>query len=646
MLSSGRDVVRAAFERAITPPDALTVSEWSDRHRVLSSESASEHGAWRTSRTPYLREIMDCLSLSSTVNEVALMKGAQVGGSEAMINAVGYTIDKDACAMMIVLPTVDLAKFFSTQRLEPMLVDSPVFDGVIGASKSRDRKSSTTLKKFPGGLLRIVGANSAAGLRSMPARKLLLDEVDVYPADVDGEGDPIELARARTRTFKARRKIVAVSTPTLEGASRIQRLFEDGDQSYYHVPCPECESLEVLKWSSIQFERDAKGELVEGSTRWACPSCGSLVEEFKKTEMLRHGRWIAKRPERSERSRSFHLSSLYSPVGWYSWEDAARDFIKASKPGNVELLRVWINTVLGETWAEKGQSPPWERLFNRREAYRIGVVPSGVSIVTAGVDVQADRLEVEVVGWGAGFESWSIDYRVFMGRPEDPEVWQQLDHMLEAGYPTAAGGRAPIARVAVDSGYATQEVYAWGRRKRLDQVLVVKGGPDSFPVLLGLPRKVDTNAKGKRVRRGIQLWTVGTGLAKSELYGWLGTEQPTDVAEAGWPRGWCHFPQYGEEYFKQLCAEVLVPRIKRSSGSKRETGRVYVWEKKRERNEVLDCRVYARAALTHAGADRWRAEDWAIAAEILAGGAPQAGPAPEPRKRRKKGGGSWLGRYN
>ena len=645
-MQTGSSVVAEAVARALAPPTDLTVSEWADRFRYLSSESSAEHGHWRTARTPYLAEIMDCMSLNSTVSEVAFMKGAQVGGSEAMINAVGYTIERDPCPAMIVQPTVDLAKFFSTQRLEPMLEDSPVFEGILGAAKSRDRKNSTLLKKFAGGILRITGANSAAGLRSMPARKLLLDEVDVYPADVDGEGDPIELARARTRTFKARRKIAAVSTPTLEGASRIARLFEAGDQSYYHVPCPECDSFERLTWAAIRYDRDKAGDLVEGSVRWACPSCGSLVEEWKKSGMLRAGKWIAQRPDRSARSRSFHLNSLYSPVGWYSWEDAAREFIEASKPGNTQLLRTFVNTVLGECWVEKGQAPAWERLYNRRETYEIGVVPKGVAVLTAGVDVQADRLEVEVVGWGAGFESWSIDYQVFAGRPESPAVWDQLKQLLEAGYPTADGVRVPIAKCAVDSGYATQEVYAWGRRQRLDQVLIVKGAGDSFPVLLGQPRKVDTNAAGKRVRRGVQLWQVGGSIAKSELYGWLQTEQPTDVEAAGWPRGWCHFPQYAEEYFKQLCAEVLVPRIRRSSGSKRETARTYVWEKKRERNEVLDCRVYARAALYAHGADRWRPEDWQAKLEAISGGGAPAARQPRRRKGKKSNEGGWLGRYS
>lgn len=640
MTSKGSEVARDAIAHALAPPAAMTVTEWADQHRFLSPESSAEVGAWRTSRTPYLAEIMNALSMSSTVQDIAFMKGAQVGGTEAINNAIGYTVEHDPCPMLIVAPTVELAKLMGTNRLEPMFEDSPVFEGLIGVSKSRDRKNSTTMKKFPGGIMRLVGANSAAGLRSMAARKLFLDEVDAYPMDVDGEGDPIELAKARTRTFQNRRKVIAVSTPTIEGRSRIAQLFDEGDQSRYHVPCPACDSLELLEWKDIKFERDDAGQLVEDSVRWACPACGSLVEEYFKTEMLAGGRWIAARPERSQRFRSFHLSSLYSPIGWYSWTDAARDFIEASKPGNSDQLRTFVNTVFGETWREKGEAPPWERLYNRREAYRVGVVQPGVAIITAGVDVQKDRLEIEVVGWGAGFESWSIDYRVLMGRPEEPEVWRELDELIAAGYPTHDGGRAQIRKVAVDSGYATQEVYAWGRRQRPDQILIVKGGSDNFPILVGQPRKVDTNERGKRVKRGIQLWLVGTSIAKSELYGWLRTEQPTDVAEKGYPRGWAHFPSYAEEYFQQLCAEVLVQRVKRSSGSRREVGRVYVWEKKRERNEALDCRVYARAALFVAGADHWRPEDWQRHAQNLTGPVKKA---TTPR-RRKKEQSAWLGR--
>jgi phage terminase large subunit GpA-like protein len=641
MISNGTKLVRDSIARALMPPQQITVSEWSDRYRMLSSAASAEHGPWRTRRTPYLSEVMDALSPNSPVQFVTFMAGAQLGKTECLNNLIGYTIHQAPGPMMAVQPTVDLAKVMSRQRLEPLIADSPVLRRLIGGTKSRDSTNTVLHKDFPGGFLRLVGANSSAGLRSMPVRILALDEIDAYPGDVDGEGDPVALAEARTRTYAGRKKVVKTSTPTIEGRSRISKSYDEGDRSRFHLPCPECGELEVLAWRDIKYDRDEDGDLVLDTVRWACPACGSLVAEHHKTAMLEGGVWIAEAPDLSHRHRSFHISSLYSPVGWYSWEDAVRDFILASKPGETEALRAFVNTVLGETWKEKGEAPEWERLYNRRETYELGVVPAGVSILTVGVDVQADRLEFEVVGWGDNFESWSVDYRVIMGRPDEDKTWEELERAIGSGYPLAGSDvRVPIAKVAVDTGYATQSVYTWIRRQRADQVLAIKGGPDSYPMLVGTPKKVETTEKGRRLRRGLQLWTVGTGVAKAELYAWLRAEQPTNPEKTGFPRGWSHFPQYEEEHFKQLCAEVLVVRIKRSAGARRETGRRYVWEKTRERNERVDCRVYARAAAYVAGVDRWSSEDWATQAELLAGGGRSSAP---PRRRRERSG--WMTRH-
>ncbi len=633
----GATLVREIAARALEPDRVLSVAAWADMHRQLSTVSAKEPGQFRTSRTPYTREPMEAMSITSTVRRVSLMFGAQLGKTETLNNLAGYIIHHAPGPTLFVQPSLEIARLVSRTRLDPMIAESPALARLVSPARSRDAGNSVFQKSFPGGFLRLVGANSAAGLRSMPVRFLLRDEIDVWPRDADGEGDPLSLSTARTRTFTGREKIIDTSTPTIEGRSAIAAAYDEGDQSEYFVPCPECQHEQTLRWTQLKFERDDAGDLIHNSVAYACEACGTLLGEHHKTGMLARGRWIARVPSRSARHRSFRLNALYSPIGFYPWTAAVEDFLKAK--GDEAQLRVWVNTVLAETYQERGDAPPWERLYNRREPYPIGVVPRGACILTAGVDVQKDRVELEVVGWGPDFESWSVDYVVIAGRPEDAATLEQLARVIARSYPiegSEGGAGLSISKVGVDTGYATQHMYTWIRTQRADQVFALKGGPPGYPVIVGQPRKAEVLESGKKLRRGLQLWTVGTGIVKGELYGWLRQEQPTDTSH-GWPRGWCHFPEQDEEWFKQMCSEVLMPRVKLAK-SGREKGRVYEWEKTRERNEVLDCRVYARAALAIAGADRWTDEDWRRMAETL-------GRAPRRRDRRRGEGGGWLARH-
>jgi phage terminase large subunit GpA-like protein len=345
-----------------------------------------------------------------------------------------------------------------------------------------------------------------------------LDEVDAYPGDADGEGDPVSLAIQRTATF-ARRKILLVSTPTIQGLSRIEMEYENSDQRQFYVPCPHCGEFQVLTWPQVCFD-DINGAY------YKCISCAKRIDEFAKTEMLQHGKWIAKQPNRDV--AGFHISSLYSPVGWFSWQQAVTNFKQAQK--NETLLKVWVNTTLGEPWVDRGESPDWERLFERAEDYPRGVVPDGGLILTAGVDVQKDRLECEIVAWGIGKESWSVDYVVIPSPPSSPEAWQRLKAVLdttfsfewyiqnEKGYAqNATHSGLQITMMAVDAGYATQEVYNWVRQQSPYRVMAVKG-VDKALVPLGSPSRVEVNIGGRKLSRGVKLWPVGVSILKSELY--------------------------------------------------------------------------------------------------------------------------------
>jgi phage terminase large subunit GpA-like protein len=608
----------AAAEGALPDP-LLTVSEWADQYRTLSQRASAEPGPWRTDRTPYLRQIMDCLSPSSPVETVVLIKGAQLGGTECGNNWIGFIVHQAPGPMLAVQPTVDMAKRNSKQRIDPLIEESAVLRELVSDPRSRDSGNTMLAKEFPGGILVMTGANSAVGLRSMAARYLFLDEVDAYPGDVDGEGDPVNLALARTRTF-ARRKVFMISTPKITGRSRIEACFEDSDQRYYWVPCPHCQGYQTLKFAQVRWPAGRPEEAV-----YICEHCGCTIENHQKHWMLARGQWRPAAPGPGK-AAGFHLSSLYSPVGWFSWADAAQMFADAQK--NPALLQVFVNTVLGETWALQGEAPEWQRLYDRREDYKIGVVPKGGLFLTAGVDIQKDRIELEVVAWGRGKESWSVDYQVLEGQTAEAPVWQKLTAALNYFYPTESGATLPIVKFAIDSGYATPEVYAWTRKYGGARAVVIKGDSRAAAPV-SQPSPVDVGPRGKHVKFGVKVWPVNSSMLKEELYRWLHLDRPTEESGNPYPPGYCHFPKYSEEYFKQLTAEQLVTKIVK--GYRRTE-----WQKTRDRNEALDARNYARAAAAVYGMDRFVEVSWRTLEERLAAASPragqQAGSRPQPPK--------------
>lgn len=581
------------FLRGLKPDPAFKVSEWSAEFRVLSQKASAQPGRWRNERTPYLVEIMDCLSPYAPEEEVVFMKGAQVGGTEGGSNWMGYVIDAVPGPMLAVQPTVDLAKRFSKQRLEPMIQECPKLQEKIRTDKAKDSGNTLLMKEFPGGYLVLTGANSAVGLRSMPARYLFLDEVDAYPGDVDGEGDPVSLAKARTRTF-ARRKILQVSTPTIHGTSRIESAYNSSDMRRYFVPCPHCEHMQHLRWPQIKWENHDPRTVY-----YECESCRERIYEKHKTVMLAKGKWQATNPSaKGGKVAGFHLSSLYSPIGWYSWENAVSDWIEAQ--GTAEKMRGFVNTVLGETWMEKGDAPEWRRLMERREPYPIGKVPMGGLLLFAGVDVQKDRIEAELVAYGMGMESWSVSYETFEGDTATDIPWQKLEKFLAASYEHESGNRMEIYLAAIDTSAYTQTVYNWLRKQLPNKIFGVKG-MDSLASILGASSPVDVNFQGSRIRRGLRIRQVGVSHAKREIYSLLKLNKP--LPGEATPPGFCHFPEYPQQYFQGLCAEQLILRKVRGYAK-------YIWHKIFERNEPLDCRVYARAAAQAAGVDRMEEADW------------------------------------
>jgi phage terminase large subunit GpA-like protein len=630
------ELVRAE-RNAWRPPPRLSLSQWADEHFFLSAESSAEPGRWRT--LPYQRAILDAFT-DPAVEQVSVIKSARVGWTKCMNVVVAYYMAQDPCPIMVVQPTIEDAEGYSKEEIAPMVRDVPVLAALIPEAKARDSGQTLLHKAFPGGSISMVGANSGRGFRRVSRKVVLFDEVDGYPPSAGTEGDQIKLGIRRTEYYWDR-KIGAGSTPLVAGASRIEDLFEKGDQRRYFVPCPHCGHMDFLA-----FREGPQGHFMkwpDGRPREAhfvCSKNGCVIEHEHKRAMVEAGEWRAAAPFTGH--ASFHVWAAYSYSPNASWGQLAEEFVDANK-GGPEMLKTFVNTTLGETWQDRGEAPDWLRLYQRREPYSLGAPPAGVQFLTAGVDVQKDRLVWEVVGWGAGKQSWSVDSGVIPGdtSSESGAVWSKLDELLGRTWVRADGQGLSILMLAIDSGYNTQTVYNWARHHPMSRVIASKGVP-SARVLIGTPTPVDVTVRGKRLARGYKVWPVGVNVAKSELYGWLRLEAPTAESGEDLPAGWCHFPEYGEEYFKQLTAEHLVPVVKRSGFKSLE------WQILPGReNHYLDCRVYARAAAALCGLDRMVAPR---VTRPAAGAAPSTGRAAEPERTverpqeteaRPKG--TWLG---
>jgi len=597
----GSEDILRAWCRGVRPDPDLTVSGWADAHRWLSSRASAEPGRYRTARTPYLRAIMDALSPGHPAQRISFMKAAQVGATEAGNNWIGFVIHHAPGPMLAVLPTVEMAKRSSRGRIDPLIEDSAALKERVRPARSRDAGNSMLSKEFPGGILVLTGANSATGLRSMPARYVFLDEVDAYPASADEEGDPVTLAEARTTTFAHRRKVFMVSTPTIRGLSRIEREFEASDQRRYFVPCPHCGAMQWLQFEHLRWAKDQPE-----TAAYHCEGCARPIAEHHKTAMLERGEWRATAVPTDPTAIGFHLSALYSPIGWKSWAQIARDWLAAQ--GSDEMLRAARNTLLGETWVESGEAPDWQRLADRRETYPAQIPEQGL-FLTAGADVQKDRIEIDVWAWGRGLESWLVDHIVIPGGPDDPACWEALTALLGRTWVHEKGAVMTLAKLAIDTGYESAAVHAWARQQGTAQVAPVKGleGFNRATPVSG-PTFVDATVNGRKLKRGARLWSVATATFKAETYRYLRLERPSDEARArgsAHAAGTIHLPDWADsEWLKQLVAEQLVT-IRNKRGYARQE-----WQKMRERNEALDTRIYARAAAWILGADRFDARMW------------------------------------
>lgn len=606
----GGAIFLEAFREGLRPRAKLSVSQWAEQHFYLTGKASDEQGLIRVGRTPYMREPMDCFSLGSPIRRVTVMAGSQIAKTTVLLIICGYFMHHAPCPIMLVEPAVEDAILVSRTRIDPMIEASSALRGLVAERKERSTANTQRLKEFPGGVLKLTGANSARGLRGMPVKILLLDEIDEYDQDVDGEGDPVDLARARTRTFPES-KMLEISSPTLTNLSRIERAYLEGDRRLYLVACPLCGHAQPLtQWRErFKWDKDERGRHKPETVHLVCAGCSQRVHEHHKTKMLASGVWTPTNPEADPTHRSYWIPSMYSPLGWYSWEQMVRDWLAAQDiPAK---LKTFVNTGLAETYREKGQAPDWERLYDRRERYPRGTVPKGGLFLTAGVDVQKDRIELEIVAWGRGLESWSIDYVQIPGDPTQNAIWLAVARELARTFEHESGARVPVRCMGVDTGWASQDVYRWVRTQQNDRVFALDGG-DETSALIVHSKAVEVQHEGKRLQRGVRLWRVGGPVAKHELYAFLRLPRPTEPDEP-FPPGYCHFPEYPAEIFKMLTAEETKPSKNRAGYTR------WTWEKIRDRNEALDCRVYARAAAAIVGIDRFTESVWASLESNLGG---------------------------
>lgn len=586
MKRTDEERLNSAIAKAIAgfkPPEKLTVSEWADKKRRLSAESSAEVGQWRTSRTPYMKEVLDSFN-DPKVKHIVVVASSQVGKSETINNMIGYIIDQDPGSILFIQPTTIDAKEYSKLRIAPMIRDTKCLKAKVADPKSRDSANTLLQKSYPGGILTMCGSTEAHALASKPIRYLFGDERDRWAASAGNEGDPWGLATARQITFY-NAKSVEVSTPTIKGASAIEKAYADGTKERWKTRCPHCGEYNEITFENIRFEKE---ESVAGNDKvykitslyYICPSCGCTSTEAEIKSQP--SKWVAENPAAYEQhgTRSFWLSSWVSP--WASWTDTLLLYLKAL--GNSKRMQVVYNTRFGLLWEDRGDLEDEDSVMARREEYK-AELPNGVLVLTCGVDTQDDRLEYEVVGHGHFGETWGIKKGIIMGRPDSDEVWKALDDVIDHIYRFENGVGLKISTTYCDEGgHFTQDVRMRCAERLGKKVFAIKGrGGDGIP-FTAPPKKQKIIVRGRTIG---QCWgfEIGVDAGKQLIMDNLRVQSPGAK--------YCHFPRrddYGAAYFKGLLSERLVYKEGHKSP--------WQWEKipGHERNEALDCRNYAMAA--------------------------------------------------
>ena len=563
---------------ACRPRDRLTVSTWADRHRWLSSKQSGEPGKWRTARNPMLREIMDCFSVHSTVDDLTVMKSSQVGITECVVNVLGYSIEHSPCPVMVMLPTIESRDGWKTQKLNPMLTETAAVRNILGGMRSRDAANSKDAIDFPGGILFLAGGNSPNSYAQKTVRRMIMDDLDRFPEEVGNEGDPVALGKGRLKAM-ARSIFAKISTPTIAGVSLIEREYEASDQRRYHIACSSCHVEQSLKWSNLKWNN------LMTAVWYECEHCGHEIQEHHKPIMLANGRWIAANPK--IKRRGYHISALYAPIGLGpSWLNLAQEFIVAKDDQGT--LKTFTNTQLGETWRDEARTIKPHELSKRMEDIPMRTLPIGCLALTVGVDTQDQWLAVQLLGWGAN-HLWIVEYHEIKGDTTRPEIWNDLEAYLHTKILNAYGKPIRLRAVGIDSrGHRGVYVRQFVTRPSLKvSVFAVQGSTLRLnrPIALTASHP-DRTRKGKPLPGGYGLWNIGTEHCKDFLLKRLVSDEdhPPEDRVLRFPAG------LDDDYFHGLLSEYYDPVKKR-----------YIQKKgaKHKRNEPLDTLVYAWAIGNH-----------------------------------------------
>lgn len=591
-----------AFHRALClslpPIPALTVTEWADAYRILS-EASEESGPYSSDRIPMQKAPMNDVT-NAEVAEIVLQWAAQTAGkSELLNNVCGYFMHADPAPQLFVQPTIELGEAYSKERIAPMIRDSPVLKGLVRDPRSRDSGNTVKSKVYPGGNLAMVGANAPSGLAGRPRKVILLDEIDRFPVSAGTEGDPCALADRRAEAFASAVKI-KTSTPTVKGLSRIENLLQQSDYQKWHCRCPRCQHEQVWAWEQVKWPKDKPEEA------WLeCANCKAKLDDKERVASVRAGCWKPTQPFKGIRGYWINgINTLFRHHKGFRnrLHEMAAEFLKA-KAGGPATMRVWINTFLAETFEEEAEAPTKpEELLARCEEYTPEKLPEEVLLLTASVDVQKDRLESTVFGWGADEEVWCVEKREFDGDPEQDEVWKKLDDYLlqsdasDRRFMREDGVPLNIDRTFVDMGHKSTRVLLFCAPRISRGVYPCRGlGRTGIQIPPILPQQPSRNNRAK-----LPHWNVGTTMAKQALFDRLGLQL---AAEGPTPRA-IHFPKqygFGLEHFKQLTSEKR--KLQYSYG---QAYSVFVKANSSARNEALDLFVYGLAALYSFGRINWQ----------------------------------------
>jgi phage terminase large subunit GpA-like protein len=579
MIPAAAPRIASTLARSLAPRVPLTVSQWADAKRYLSSKGSAKPGKWSTDRNPPLREIMDCMSVRSAAHDVVAMMPIQSGKTDGVaVNVVGYTMDHAPGPIMVALPGEVSQKKWIAQKLNPAIEVTPAMQQALTSLASRDAANQRDFKDFNGGQLYIEHGGSPQRLKSTTVKILIVDELDEFATNLKTGDDPVKMLDGRTSAFPSTYKRLYISTPGIEGVSRIKQLYVASDQRRYHVPCPHCGHMQPLEWSGLQWNPETT------ACWYTCRECGVCIEEHHKTQMIRFGRWVAENPGAT--TRGYTLNGLYYQFGLGPrWLDLVREWREAQ--GDVAKMKTFINDRLAETFEDPAMRAVKHNLIaDRAEPLALRPVPAWVLASTVGVDTQDNRLAVHIVGWGRGLASWTIDYVELPGDPAEDAVWLALEDFLLRPIERIDGSVMRLDGGAIDmAGHRTEAVKAWARRqKALRRLLVIFGAvPNNAPVL-GKGKLQDINWRGQLDKRGVHIHAVGTVGIKHLLYSRLST----DADKAPEQRLVRFSDQLSADYFGGLTAETYNPTKNR-------------FEKRRgaPRNEPLDTWVYAFAATHH-----------------------------------------------